>query len=62
MAKTIKSQSQGGEYIFDNKLGQGAQASVFQVFHKVDGVEQAVYAVKQTPTDYLIYSKPEDKS
>jgi len=25
-------------------------------------VEKAIYAVKQTPTDYLIYSKPEDKS
>jgi hypothetical protein len=45
--KTLKSKKFGGEYVFGETLGKGAQAEVFKFF-KNTGDNQGVYATKMT--------------
>lgn len=55
----LKSQVFGGSYISGDKLGEGAQATVFKFNHKSDDGKQTLYACKQTSTDYLTKCPPQ---
>ena len=56
--RTLKSRKFGGEYIFGETLGEGAQATVYK-FTKSSG---EVYATKMTPIDSYLHTPDEEKN
>lgn len=51
--RSLQSAVFGGTYVSGDKLGEGAQATVFKFYHKnIDG-QKTLYACKMTSSDYL---------